>query len=206
VLAHLVTAVLAMPAWAVYAAVTALAFGESAAFVGLVLPGETALLLGGVVAATGRISLPAMIVAAIAAAIVGDSVGYEIGRFGGLAMRRSRLGRLVGAQRWERAEAFMTRRGGWAVFSGRWVGLMRPLVPTLAGMTRMPYRRFLVFNAAGAALWASAVVVGGYLAGASWQRVQTYLGQASLVVGIAVAVLIAAVVAARWRKRRRQNS
>ncbi|HTF09933.1 MAG TPA: DedA family protein, partial [Asanoa sp.] len=90
--AHLIHVVLAMPAWAVYGAVAALAFGESAAFVGLVLPGETALLLGGVVAASGRISLPLMIVLAIVAAIVGDSVGYEIGRFGGLAIRGSRAG------------------------------------------------------------------------------------------------------------------
>jgi len=201
--AHLIHVVLAMPAWAVYGAVAALAFGESAAFVGLVLPGETALLLGGVVAASGRISLPLMIVLAIVAAIVGDSVGYEIGRFGGLAIRGSRAGRFIGVQRWERAETFMTRHGGWAVFSGRWVGLMRALVPALAGMTRMPYRRFLLFNVAGAALWATTVVVGGYLAGASWQRAQAYLGQASVVLGIVVAGVIAVAVAGRWLMRRR---
>ncbi|WP_147315709.1 DedA family protein [Asanoa ferruginea] len=203
---QLIHAVLTMPAWAVYGAVAALAFGESAAFVGLVLPGETALLLGGVVAASGRISLPVMVVLAIVAAVVGDSVGYEIGRVGGLAMRGSRAGRFIGAARWDRAETFMTRHGGWAVFGGRWVGLMRALVPALAGMTRMPYRRFLLFNVAGAALWATAVVLGGYLAGASWQRAQAYLGQASVVLAIVVAGVIAIAVAGRWLMRRRAKA
>ncbi len=74
-MAHLIGAVSAMPAWVVYVVVAALAFGESAAFVGLVLPGETALLLGGVLAVIGRVSLPVMVVLAVVAAIAGDSVG-----------------------------------------------------------------------------------------------------------------------------------
>ncbi|MET7422096.1 DedA family protein [Dactylosporangium sp. NPDC005555] len=205
-MAHLVLMMSAMPVWAVYVVVTALAFGESAAFVGLVLPGETALLLGGVLAAAGRVSLPVMVAASVVAAVVGDSVGYEIGRYGGTAIRDSRAGRFVGADRWDRAEAYMSRRGGWAVFAGRWVGLMRALIPALAGMTRMPYRRFLLYNTAGGALWATTVVVAGYFAGASWQRVQTYLGHAGVVVFVVAASLATVVVAARRLARRRAGT
>ncbi|MFI5897524.1 DedA family protein [Actinoplanes sp. NPDC051513] len=94
------------------------------------LPGESALLLGGVLAGTGHISLPLVVVVAIVAAIGGDSVGYEIGRHGGGAIKSSRAGRFVGEQRWARAEAFTCKHGNWAVLVGRWVGLMRALVPS----------------------------------------------------------------------------
>ena len=112
---------MSVPAWAAYVIVGLLAFGESAAFVGLVLPGETALLLGGVLAGTGRINLFVLMIIAIVAAIGGDSVGYEIGRFGGTAIRGSRAGRFVGEAKWTQAEEFVQRRGGWAVFIGRWI-------------------------------------------------------------------------------------
>lgn len=92
-------------------------------------------------------------------------------------IKSSRAGAFVGDKRWARAEAFTRKHGNGAVLVGRWVGLMRALVPALAGMTRMPYRRFLLFNAIGGAVWASTVVSGGYLAGASWQRLQGVLGQ-----------------------------
>jgi membrane protein DedA with SNARE-associated domain len=195
---QLINAISHLPAWAVYLTMAALAFGEAAVFLGVVLPGETALLFGGVLAAAGQLSLPVMIGLAVAAAIIGDSVGYEVGRWGGVALRDSRAGRFVGEARWRRAEVFMTRRGGWAVFLGRWVGVLRALMPALAGMSRMPYRRFLAFNAAGGALWATVVVMAGYLAGASWQRVTTYFGWgAGALVTVVVAIAAATVV---WRR------
>jgi membrane-associated protein len=205
---QVINVVLSVPGWAAYVIVGLLAFGESAAFVGLVLPGETALLLGGVLAGTGRISLPVILAIAVVAAVGGDSVGYEIGRLGGPAIRASRAGRFVGERRWVAAEQFVRRRGGWAVFLGRWVGLMRALVPAIAGMTRMPYRRFLLFNAAGGVIWSAAVVTGGYLAGASWQRVQGIAGTISLTMtGLTVAgALVVWLVrtAPRWRPRLRR--
>jgi membrane-associated protein len=198
----LVNAILSIPAWAVYLTVGLLAFGESAAFIGLVLPGETALLLGGVLAGTGRVSLPVMVAVAVVAAIGGDSLGFEIGRLGGTAIRSSRAGRWVGEPRWRRGEDFVRRHGPVAVLLGRWVGIMRALVPALAGMTRMPYRKFLVFNAAGGGLWATAVVVAGYFAGSSWQAVLTWLGRTGLIVGVVLAVVaVAAVTFRRWRRR-----
>jgi membrane-associated protein len=194
----LVGAVTALPVWATYLVVTALVFGEAAAFVGLVLPGETALLLAGALAGTGRLSLTVLVGLAMVAAVVGDSVGYEVGRHLGPRLMDSRAGRLVGAKRWARAEAIMARRGGWAVLAGRWVGVLRALMPAIAGSTRMPYRRFLLFNALGGTLWAAVVVVAGYLAGASWHRVQMYLGHA----GVAAVTLVVAAFAAFsiWRR------
>lgn len=125
--------IMSVPPWLTYLVIGMLAFGESAAFVGLVLPGESALLLGGVLAGAGRLSLPVVLALAVVAAVAGDSVGYEIGRHGGDAVKSSRAGRFVGEQRWAKAEAFTRKHGNWAVLVGRWVGLMRALVPALAG-------------------------------------------------------------------------
>ncbi|MCU1672995.1 MAG: putative DedA/PAP2 family phospholipid acid phosphatase [Frankiales bacterium] len=208
-MSKVVDAVLSLSGTPAYGLVGLLAAGEAAAFVGLFLPGEAALLLGGVLASQGRVSLPVMIAVAVVAAIVGDSIGYEVGRRGGPALKRSRLGRVVGADRWAKGEAFLERRGGPAVFLGRWVGLLRALVPSLAGMGRMPYRRFLVWNALGGLLWASTVVLIGYAAGAQYKRVEQLFGRASLLVGLVTVVLGGAFLLARsvarhpaaWRAR-----
>ncbi len=151
-----VAARLASP-WA-YVVLALLAAAESAAFVGLAIPGETAMLLGGFLAYQGRVSLGTMMAAGAAGAVVGDSVGYEIGRLFGEPLKRSRLGRKVGEKRWAKGEAYLRARGGRAVFLGRFVGLLRALVPALAGMSRMPYRTFLPWNLAGGIIWAPAAV------------------------------------------------
>jgi membrane protein DedA with SNARE-associated domain len=188
--------------WA-YLLIGLLACAESAALAGLVIPGEAALLLGGFLASTGRVSLATVIIAAVAGAIAGDSAGYEIGRRIGPALRRSRAGQWVGEARWARAEAYLARRGGRAVFFGRWTGLLRALVPMLAGMARLPYRTFLPYNIAGGLTWAPAVVLLGYAAGDSYQQVHRLAGQGSLAVGGVLAVLITAAWVARRLRRRR---
>ena len=203
------SSVLSLSGTTAYVLVALLAAGEAAAFIGLVLPGEAALLFGGVLASQGHVSLPLMIAVAILAAIIGDSLGYELGRRSGPSLKRSRLGRKVGPVRWAKAEDFLTRRGGPAVLLGRWVGLLRALVPTLAGMGRMPYRRFLLWNALGGSLWASTVVLLGYVAGTQYLRVGHIMQQASLGVGgLAVVGIVGALLtrnAARRRKRSRED-
>lgn len=171
--------VLSLSGLTVYLLVAGLAAGEAAAFIGLFLPGELALILGGVVASQGSANIFVMLAVGVSAAIIGDSIGYEIGRSGGPYIRRSRLGRVVGEERWTKAEAFLERRGGPAVFLGRWVGIMRALVPALAGMGRMEYRRFLLWNAAGGLLWASTVILIGYAAGENYHHVEQVLGKSS---------------------------
>jgi membrane protein DedA with SNARE-associated domain len=120
--------------WA-YIVLALLAAAESAAFVGLAVPGETAMLLGGFLAFQGRVSLLVMMAAGAAGAVVGDQVGYQIGHLFGEPLKRSRLGRRVGQDRWAKGEAYLRAKGGRAVFLGRFVGLLRALVPALAGMS-----------------------------------------------------------------------
>lgn len=190
--------------WPLLVIVGLLAFGECAAFIGLILPGETALLIGGALASTGRTNIVLLVIVAAVCAVVGDSVGYEIGRRVGMPLRRSRLGRWVGEPRWQRAETFIDRHGPAAVMLGRWIGVLRALVPALAGMTRMPYRRFLLFNVIGGVTWATAVILIGYVLGESWQRAQSYLGEASVLLGAAVVL----VIVVRWlivRRKRRHH-
>jgi membrane protein DedA with SNARE-associated domain len=168
----LIEHVLSLSGWLALLIVFAVPALESSAFLGFVFPGETALILGGVLASYGRVSLWQVLVAGISGAIVGDSVGYLVGREYGLRMLQARpLRRFLTAQRIERGQEYLARRGGSAVFFGRFTAALRVLVPGLAGLARMPYRVFLPFNAAGGAVWGALMVLLGYLAGASWRKV-----------------------------------
>ena len=190
--------VLGAAPWAVLLVVGLVVFAEDALFVGFVLPGETAAILGGVAAHRGHVAFAAVLAVVIVAAIVGDSVGYEVGRLIGprvlasrlLERRRERIGQ---------AQDFLARRGGWAVLLGRWVAFFRAVMPALAGVSRMPYRTFLPFNAAGGIVWGSVVVTAGYLAGASYAAVEKALGRDAALVVLAV-VLVGLLV---WHLRKR---
>ena len=153
-------------------------FVEDALFVGFVVPGETAAVLGGVAASLGHASLPGMMVTVVAAAIVGDSVGYEVGRHLGPRLVSSRMLRSR-RERLDRAREFLARRGGAAVFLGRFVAFFRAVMPALAGTAGMRYRRFLAFNAAGGIVWGAGVVLLGYLAGTSYAAVERTVGPRS---------------------------
>jgi len=182
--------------WA-YVVVGLLATAE-AVLVGLVLPGELALLLGGFLAYEHHVSLAGMLLVAAVAAVAGYLLGYEVGRRFGPALRDSALGRRIGRARWQRAQDALAARGAQAILVGRFVGLLRALLPTAAGMARMPYRTFLAYTVIGGVIWAPGFVLLGYLAGGSYQRVADLAGQASLLL-LALLVLLAAVVAAaRW--------
>ena len=188
--------ILSAPAWTVLGIIALVVFAEDALFVGFVLPGETVAILGGVAANRGHVSLRAVLAVVVLAAIVGDSVGYEVGRHAGprvlgLPILRRRQRRL------DDARDFLARRGGSAVFLGRWVAFFRAVMPALAGTARMPYPKFLAYNAAGGLIWDVAVVLAGYFAGASYARVEKAFGPVA-----AVAVVVLALVGlAVWRVR-----
>jgi membrane protein DedA with SNARE-associated domain/membrane-associated phospholipid phosphatase len=185
--------------WA-YVVVGLLATAE-AVFVGLVLPGELVLLLGGFLAYQGRVSLAGMVAVAAVAAVAGYLVGYATGRRLGPALRTGGLGRRIGPARWDRVQAVLAARGGQAIFLGRFVGLLRALMPAAAGTARMPYPTFVVWTVAGGLIWAPGFVLLGYLAGGSYQRVADLAGQASLIL-LALLVLVGGVLAAaRWTAR-----
>jgi membrane protein DedA with SNARE-associated domain len=156
-----------------------------------------------VAASRGHVELPVMIGVVVIAAIVGDSVGYEIGhRYGArildiriLARHRRRL---------DDAQQFLARRGGSAVFLGRFVAFFRAVMPALAGISHMPYRRFLPYNAAGGVVWGTTFVLLGYLACNSYARLEKTIGR-----DMAVAILILAIIgllAWRIRKARRERN
>src|SRR3954454_1080604 len=168
--------ILAAPAGLVYLLVGALVFAEDAFFIGFVVPGETAAILGGVAASLGHVSLAVVLAVVTAAAIVGDSVGYEVGRqFGSRILARGMFdnhrGQLTSARE------FLRRRGGLAVFLGRWTAFFRAVMPPLAGSVEMSYRRFLFFNALGGVSWSVAVVLLGYLAGRSYAHLEQVFGR-----------------------------
>jgi undecaprenyl-diphosphatase len=189
-----------VPSWLIYVAVFAFPFLEASIFLGFVFPGETALVLGGVLASQGRVSVVGLIVVAIVGAITGDAVGYAVGRRFGPGLQSSRLGQLVGDKRWQASERFLRRRGGPAVFVGRFTALLRALVPSAAGMARLPYRTFALWNAMGGIAWATGFVLVGFLAGESYKQVESYLGRGALV--LTAVVVFGLVVVHLVRKRR----
>ena len=184
------------PIW-VYLVVGLLVFAEDALFVGFVIPGETAAVVGGVASALDHTEIVLMCAVVVLAAVVGDSVGYEVGKHFGtrllshrfLDKRRNQL---------DKAQAFLARKGGSAVFLGRFVAFFRAVMPALAGTAKMPYRRFLPWNALGGVVWGIGFVVLGFLAGNSYQRVAAEVGRGSAI-AVAAVVVIALVV---WRVRR----
>ncbi len=189
-----------VPTWVVYLAVFGFPFLEASVFLGFVFPGETALVLGGVLASQGRLNVVAVVALAIVGAITGDAVGYAVGRRYGAGLQSSRLGQVVGEKRWHASEAFLRRRGGPAVFLGRFTALLRALIPSAAGMAKLPYRTFALWNAVGGILWATGFVLVGYLAGASYKKVESYLGRGALVLTAVVVLLLVAVHFLRKRR------
>jgi membrane-associated protein len=180
-----------------------LAFGEAAILIGLVLPGETALLVAGVFCERGVLSLWIMIPVAVVCAIAGDSVGYEFGRKFGPSLRRSRLGHWVGESRWAAVDGFLHRHGGKAVLIGRLTALFRALVPSMAGMSGMHYRTFLTWNAIGALIWAPGCVLLGYAFSSALSTVSSYLTWLPLAL---IAIVAVAYLALHMRRRRRDRA
>jgi membrane protein DedA with SNARE-associated domain len=170
---------------------------ESAAFLGLLVPGESLVIVSGVLAAAGLFELPTLITVVSAGAVVGDSIGYELGRRLGrpwLLRRGARLG--FHRERIAAVDEFFTRHGGKAVLIGRFIGFLRALAPFVAGSSRMPYLGFLAYNAAGGVAWTVACVLLGYFVGAAWPVVEKWVGRAGLVLG-----LVVIAVAAMWLRR-----
>jgi membrane-associated protein len=168
-------------AW-LYLIAGGLAFAEAALLVGMVLPGETALLVAGYFCHRHVLVLPVMIVVAVGCAILGDTVGFEIGRRFGPPLRGSRAGLRVGEDRWNQVDGFLRRHGGKAVLAARLTAVLRALVPSVAGMSGMRYRTFLAWNAVGGVIWGTSCVLLGYAFASALQRVEYYLTWAPIAV------------------------
>jgi membrane-associated protein len=199
----LVDKLLAVPAWVVYVVTFALVFAEDALFVGFVLPGETAAILAGVAASQGNANVVVAIIVVVAAAILGDTVGYEVGRIFGRRLFQLRPLRRH-EHRLDDANAFLAKWGGWAIFFGRFTAFFRAVMPALAGAALMPYRRFLFFNALGGIVWGAGCVLLGYVAGDSYAAIEKYVGRGAA--GLAGVIVIALIVVWRVRKSRAERA
>ena len=181
-----------------YPGIAAIVGLESA---GLPLPGETTLLATSYLAATGHLSLPRVVGSAALGAVVGDSLGYLIGRKGGRRFLEQH-GRWLGVtpEKLAKADHYFERHGAKTVFFGRFVALLRILAGPLAGASRMPYRRFLAANVAGAVTWATAM---GTLAFFFGKPVAAFLASLGVWALVVIAVLVAARFAAKYALARR---
>jgi membrane-associated protein len=186
--------------WVAYLVIAALVFGETAVFVGFFLPGEIAAILGGVLASRGHLSLPLLIVIVVAAAIAGPFVGYEIGKRLGDRLFASRaLTRVRGGA--EKARAVLSSRGGLAVLLGRFIAIVRAIMPAAAGAATVRYRTFAFYNVVGGLIWGAGYCALGYLAGSAYAVVARRVGT-GLALGIGVAVVAAVIV---WAVRRHRT-
>jgi membrane-associated protein len=201
ILSFLLERIQSLPGSLVYTLVGLLVFGEAALFIGFVLPGETAVIVAGVVASRGHVNVVILALLVIVAAIAGDSVGYAVGaRYGERLLGWKRLQSRRAS--FDRALDGLTRRGPTYVFIGRFTAFLRAVMPGLAGMSRMHYWKFFIANAAGAILWGTLYTLLGYFAGHALDSIEKYSGWAAT--GLLVAV-VAVVVALHLRRRRREG-
>lgn len=172
---------------------------------GLPVPGETVLVIAAAAAAKGHLAAWPIALAAWVGAVVGDNLGYAFGRrYGRRLTALPVLQRVYTPERLAAAERFFLRMGWTAVFFGRFVAVLRMLAGPLAGMHGMPWRRFMIANAAGAAIWVGAVTALGTLLGANLDRALRLVSRAGYV-GLGLALLLILTVAAVRIARRRHS-
>jgi len=184
-----------------YLIVFLIAAAESAAFLGLLAPGESVTLFAGFLAEREILDLRILMPLVAVAATLGDTIGYEVGRRLGrpwLLKHGRRVG--VKPKHLDRAQDFFEKHGPKAVFFGRWVGFARALVPFIAGSTHMRYRTFLLYNAMAAVSWAVVTLLLGYFAGASWRVVERWIGRGGLIIGLLGVILVLGFLFLRKRR------
>jgi membrane protein DedA with SNARE-associated domain len=163
---------------------------ETSLFVGLVIPGDTVVL----VASTGVTSwgeFAWLLAAVLIGSLIGETIGFSIGRFFGPKLRTSKLGQKIGEKNWETADLLVERRGGLAIFISRFMPVLHSVVPAVAGMTKMRYRTFIFWTFLACALWTSMYVGIGFLARASYEQLSENLKLAAFVgIGILLAFLV----------------
>ena len=181
-----------------YLIVGGLAFLETGAFVGLVAPGETFVILGGAVAGVGETSIILTIAVVWFSAWAGDTASFFLGRGLGrnFILRHGPKVRIT-EERFEKVEEYFERHGGKTILIGRFIGLVRALAPFIAGSSGMTYRGFVLYSILGTGLWAATFALIGYFAAQSIDQVAHLAGQGTLLFGITVAVIVGIVALVR---------
>jgi membrane protein DedA with SNARE-associated domain len=176
-------------------------FLETSILIGLIVPGDTIVL----VASTGIenwLQWGLMLVCVIVGSLGGESVGFALGRYFGPKIRASRLGRRLGEHNWRRAQRYLERRGGIAVFVSRFLPVLHALIPLTVGMSTMSYRKFLAWTAPACVLWATAYVSVGWLAAGSYRSLAEQLHYAGYIfAGILVLFVVGAFVVRKLLER-----
>jgi undecaprenyl-diphosphatase len=201
---HILEHILNLPALLIIFLVFLLPALEASIFIGVVIPGEISVFLGGVAAGRHDVALVGVILAACLGAVLGDQVGYWVGREYGERLLRRVPDRLLDEQRLQNAQGYIRKTGAKGVILGRWTAALRALVPGMAGLSGMHYIRFAIANAVGGIGWAVAIVFIGYAAGDQWKHVQSLLGKgSSALLGV---IVVVAVAVHFWRKRAERSS
>ena len=201
IVSFLVSELHKLPSALVYVVVGLLVFGEAALFVGFVIPGETTVLVAGVIASQGSVNIVVLGALVVAAAIIGDTVGYVVGRefgprlldIGMVRPHRERLDAAMGA---------LQRRGATYVFLARFSAFLRAVMPGLAGMSRMHYTRFLIANSIGGLIWGAGFTALGYLGGKQLPLIEKYASYFSWGVLALLLVVITTLVVRHQLKKR----
>ncbi|MGH7340113.1 MAG: DedA family protein [Candidatus Rokuibacteriota bacterium] len=189
--------------WGGYAILVAIVFTETGLLVGFFLPGDSLLITAGLVAATGHLNIWWLNVLLIAAAIVGDSVGYAIGWRAGPRLFTRPKSLLFNPRHIERTRAFYARYGAKTIVIARFVPIIRTFAPVVAGVGQMEYRRFVVYNIAGGVGWVTSMTWAGYFLG---QAVPNIGESIHIVVAIVIVLSVIPIVVELVREQRRRRS
>ena len=178
-----------------------MAFLETGAFIGLVAPGETTVIVGGLVAGQGVISLTILIAVVWTCAVAGDVTSYMLGRrLGRDFMVRHGARVKITEERLEQVERFFERRGGMTILIGRFIGLVRAIAPFVAGASHMPLRKFLPYDILGAGLWATTFCVLGFVFWRSFDQLTSWVSRGLFAFGLVVALIVGIVFLVRLQR------
>ena len=174
---------------------------ETSVLIGLIMPGDTVVLVASTGISNG-VEYVALILVVIAGAIAGESIGFALGRFFGPKIMTSRLGRTIGHDHWVRAENYLDRRGGIAVFVSRFLPVLHSLIPLTVGMSTMSYRKFLSWTLPACLIWSVAYASAGWAAAGTYRELSGSLHYAGYIfVAIIIAFLLVVVLVKRLLAR-----
>lgn len=181
--------------------VSLIVFAESGLLIGFFLPGDTLLFGAGLAASQGELSLPLLIVCVVTAAIIGDNVGYSIGRRAGPRIFKKKDGALFKHEYLEKSEAFYEKHGGKTIIIARFVPIVRTFAPVVAGASKMTRQRFFAFNVIGAILWGAGMPLLGYAVGNRIPGLDKYI-ETVIVAVVLLSLLLALIHLLRERSVR----